>query len=316
MMCLGVDIGFGFTKVYDGTNIVSFPTIVSNAIDSAGFSEKTCIAVDDEKFYVGDDVRGQEKWYDARTSDFVGSSQWSALLAQAIKACSLPNMYKNALILGIPAEQYDKGKAAELVEVIKRRYVHAGNDRIDLDYAYISIVPQAFGIFLKYMNDSGIGSDYKTMVISVADIGFHTIDLITVDKGKYVDDYANSFPMGVSVLLDEIRREVNKKYRYFISREDAIQFIQNSRLEWLGETFEIKNVENIIKKYAANVATIINNYMEGHRFDIGIAGGGGVQLLRSVVKLKKKLSAVSDPAAANAIGYWYYGMEKYGKEQR
>ncbi|HYA15211.1 MAG TPA: ParM/StbA family protein [Syntrophales bacterium] len=315
MMCLGIDIGFGFTKVYDGTNIMSFPSIVSNTIDFDGFSEKSCIAVDAEKFFIGDDVRGQEKWYDTRTADFVGSLPWIALLAGAIKGCSLPNMYKNALVLGIPSEQYDKGKAAELVDIIKRRYVHAGAGRIDLENTYISIVPQGFGIFLKYLQDNSIGSGYKTMVISVADIGFHTIDLITMDKGRYLDDYACSFPMGISVLLDEIRREFNKKYRFFIGREDAMKLMQNPHFESLGETFELKNVESITKKYAVNVATIINSYMEGHRFDVGIAGGGGVHLLRNLVKLKKKLSTVSEPAAANSIGYWLYGMEKYGKEQ-
>ncbi len=39
MDCLGIDIGFGFVKAYDGQKIVSFRTVVSRAVTSGGFQE-------------------------------------------------------------------------------------------------------------------------------------------------------------------------------------------------------------------------------------------------------------------------------------
>jgi hypothetical protein len=48
--------------------------------------------------------------------------------------------------------------------------------------------------------------------------------------------------------------------------------------------------------------------MEGRKPDIGLVGGGGVYILRNLLKLKKRLAVVDGPASANAVGYWHYGI--------
>jgi hypothetical protein len=308
MKCLGLDIGHGDTKVFDGMKVLSFPTAVSMAIDDGGFSAKTCVCVDNEKFYAGDDVMGELPWFDTRTSDFVGSPPWIAVLGKAIKDCGF-NTFRNALVLGMPAAQYSKDSSGQLISAMKQKYITVGNgSRIDLSNMHISIVPQGFGIFLKYCSDTKF--NYKESRIAVADIGYHTIDLIAIYKGVYVNDNAKSYPLGVSVLLDAIAKEFCCKYRYFINRKRAMDFIANRRVEWLGQTYELDNIESLIKKYVGGVATVINNYMEGQELDIGLAGGGGVYILRNLLKLKKKLALVDGPESANAVGYWHYGILK------
>lgn len=305
MGCLGVDIGYGDTKVFDGMRILSFPTTVPMAVDDGGFSARTCVCVDNEKFYIGDGVMGELPWFDTRTSDFVGSSHWMAVLGKAIKDSGF-NTFKNTLVLGVPT-QYSKENSEKLVSALKQKYIPVGNgSRIDLSNVHISIVPQGFGIFLKYISDTKIND--KKSRIAVADIGYHTIDLISMDKGAYINNYAQSYPLGVSVLLDAIAKEFCNKYRYFINRKRAMDFIVNRRVEWLGQIYERDNIESIIRKYVSAVATVINNYMEGQELDIGLTGGGGVYILRNLLKLKKKLTIVDEPESANAVGYWHYGI--------
>jgi hypothetical protein len=306
MKCLGLDIGYGDTKAFDGARVISFPTAVSMAIYDGGFSAKTCVCVDNEKFYAGDDVKGEASWFDTRTSDFVGSSPWVAVLGKAIRDCGF-NTFRNSLVMGMPAAQYNKEASEELVHVLKQKYITVGNgSRIDLSNTYIDIVPQGFGIFLKYVSDTKI--NYKKSRIAVADIGYHTIDLITMYEGVYLNDYAQSYPLGVSVLLDTIAKAFCSKYRFFISRKRAMDFIGNGRVEWLGEKYEVDEIQSVLEKYAAHVATVINNYMEGQEPDIGLAGGGGVYILSKMVKLKKRLALVDVPESANAVGYWHYGI--------
>jgi len=48
MKCLGLDIGYGDTKAFDGVRVISFPTAISMAVDDGGFSAKICVKVDDE----------------------------------------------------------------------------------------------------------------------------------------------------------------------------------------------------------------------------------------------------------------------------
>jgi hypothetical protein len=306
MKCLGLDIGYGDTKAFDGTRIISFPTAVSMAVDDGGFSGRSCVSVDNEKFYAGDDAQGESPWFDSRTSDFVGSSHWAALLGKAIKDCGF-NTSRNALVLGMPAARYSREESEQLVSALKQKYITAGNGyRIDLYNADISIVPHGFGIFLKYVSDSKI--KYRELRIAVADIGYHTIDLIAIYKGAYLNDHAQSYPLGVSVLFDAIAKAFCSKYGLFITRKRAMDFIANRHVDWLGETYEIDNIESIIRKYVADVAAAINNYMEGRKPDIGLAGGGGVYILRNLLKLKKKLAVVDGPESANVVGYWHYGI--------
>ena len=306
MKCLGLDIGHGDTKAFDGARIISFPTVVSMAVDDGGFGGRSYVSVDNEKFYAGDDAQGESPWFDSRTSDFVGSSPWAAVLGKAIKDCGF-NTFKNALVLGMPAAQYSKEESEQLLSALRQKYITAGNGyRIDLYNADISIVPHGFGIFLKYVSDTKI--KYRELRIAVADIGYHTIDLIAIYKGAYLNDHAQSYPLGVSVLLDAIAKAFCSKYGFFITRKRAMHFIANRHVDWLGETYEIDNIESIIRKYVADVAAAINNYMEGRKPDIGLAGGGGVYILRNLLKLKNKLAVVDGPESANAVGYWRYGI--------
>jgi len=308
MKCLGLDIGYGDTKAFDGVRVISFPTAVSMAVDDGGFSPKICVSVDNEKFYAGDDVKGESQWFDTRTSDFAGSSPWAALLGKVIKDCGF-NTYRNALVMGMPAAQYSKETSEKLVGQLKQKNITVENGyRIDLSNAHISIVPQGFGMFLKYVSDAKI--NYRELRIAVADIGYHTIDLIAIYKGVYLNDHAQSYPLGVSVLLDAITKKFCSKYRFFINRKRAMDFIANRRVEWLGQIYELDNIESVIRKYVADVATVINNYMEGQELDIGLAGGGGVYILGDLLKLKKKLAVVDGPESANAVGYWQYGILK------
>ena len=205
--------------------------------------------VDNEKFYAGDDVKGESPWFDTRTSDFVGSSPWAAVLGKAIKDCGF-NTFRNALVLGMPAAQYSRETSGKLVSQLKQKYITVGNGyRIDLSTIHISIVPQGFGIFLKYVSDTKI--NYRELRIAVADIGYHTIDLIAIYKGVYLNDHAQSYPLGVSVLLDAIAKKFCSKYRFFINRKRAMDFIANRRVEWLGQIYELDNIESVIRKYVA-----------------------------------------------------------------
>ena len=309
---LGIDIGFGYTKAHFGIqdadgndSVVSFRTVVTNAIEAGGFSPHSCIEVDGNKFYAGPDVSGEDPYYDPRNSEFLGSAHWTALLVAVIRACNF-NTYDSTIVLGIPAAQFSKKKSAELIHALKQKCITINGTRFDLGSTDIYFVPQGFGIYLKYVSDNS--TNFKSLRVAVVDIGFHTLDLITMNNGKFVNTHVKTYPLGISVLLDDIDNEFNRKYLRPIGRDRAMSFLGNREVQWSGEVFEL-DIDEITKNYSARVAALINNYMEGQVMDLGIAGGGGVHVLRKVMKLKKKLYTVASPENANAIGYWIYGTQ-------
>lgn len=202
MKCLGLDIGYGDTKAFDGVRVIAFPTAVSVAVDYGGFSAKIRVSVDDEKFYAGDDVKDESPWFD--TSDFAGYSPWVAVLGKVIKDCGF-NTFRNALVMGMPAAQCSRETSEKMVAQLKQKNIAVRNGyRIDLSNTHISIVPQGFGMFLKYVSDAKI--NYRELRIAVSDIGYHTIDLIAIYKGVYLNDHAQNYPLGCRYYLMLLRR--------------------------------------------------------------------------------------------------------------
>ncbi|HYA15210.1 MAG TPA: ParM/StbA family protein [Syntrophales bacterium] len=305
MKSLGLDIGCRHTKACDGANIMSFPTTVTRVTDKDNINVKTCITIDDEKFYAGNDAKGAFPWYDTRTVDFIGSLPWVAVLGKAIKDCRF-DTFRNILVFGVPAAWYSRVKAVNLVSQLKRKTIIVGNEhRIDLNNLNIGIVPHGYGIFWKYIMDSK--TDYKRFRISVTDIGYHTIDFITIHQGNYLNNQSKSYPFGISSLLDMISGEFFEKYKFFISRNRALDFIAYGRVEMFEQLYEIDNIEDVINKYSKEVNMIINNYVENENPDIFISGGGGMYILSRFIKLRKRLAIVNSPEYANAIGHWHYG---------
>jgi len=218
----------------------------------------------------------------------------------------------------MPATQYHKDKAGQVAAMLRVKHISTGNgNRMDLDRARIYVVPQGFGIFLKYIDDREIGSQAKTDAFAVADIGYHTVDMVTVEKGKYRNDKAISSPVGVSILLADIQREFSKKYLDFLPASGAIQFLLNPRQEWLGQFYEINNLDDLIQRYCDKVTEVINGYFTGRSLNVCIAGGGGVHIIRGrASSLTRKVAIVKDPADANAVGFWLYGVNKSGGGDR
>ena len=316
--CIGIDIGFGYTKAYNGKSAVSFRTVVGRVVSSGGFNETPPIEIGNERFYVGDDAQGSDDYYESKRPDFYGSNQWVSLLAQAIKLSEIPTVEGLTIVLGMPAIQYSREKAGQVAALLKGKLISTGNgNMMDLGKASIHAAPQGFGIFLKFLNDHEMGNQAKKGSYAVADIGFHTIDVITVENGKYLSDRAASYPVGVSILLADIQREFSKKYMDFLPTSRALQFLSNPRQEWLGQFYEIESLNELIQKYCDKVTEIINGYFTGRSLDLCIAGGGGVHVVRGrASNLTRKVAIVKDPADANAIGYWLYGLRKSGERSK
>jgi len=284
---------------------VSFPTTVTRAIESGGFTSHSSVTVDGERYYAGIDVKGENPWFDPRSSDFVGAGPWTAVLVEGLRASKF-NPYKAIVVLGLPAQQYDKRGSEEYVQALKRKRIATGNGiPIDFSETEIRFVPQGFGIFLKYISDNH-HIDYKSLRIAVVDIGYHTIDFVSLDHGKFINQDARSYPLGISTLFEQVAGEFARRYKCFIPLERAAQFIGNSQIELAGEIYELDTSE-IINEYAAQIAMLINNYLERKSVDLGVAGGGGIHVLKKVTKLKRKLAIVRNPENANVIGFWMYG---------
>ena len=116
---IGIDIGYGSTKTYNGSGGRIFPTAITSMVPEETFGEVRPIEVNGEKFLVGEDVLS--KWViDTRRIGFLGSNAWLASLAQAIVTNGLDpeDMDGKKIVLGVPPGHYSKNTARKLTNVI------------------------------------------------------------------------------------------------------------------------------------------------------------------------------------------------------
>ena len=69
--CIGIDIGYGFTKTCRSDNRHIFPTAVAMMAKEATFSETSPVVVNGHRFLVGKEAEREGNTIDTRQSGFV-----------------------------------------------------------------------------------------------------------------------------------------------------------------------------------------------------------------------------------------------------
>lgn len=311
--CLGVDIGYGFTKTYNGGKTKIYATAVTAVVPNPSFSDLSPVIVNGEKFLVGEEAeREAAGLLETRSSGFVLSNAWLAVLGRALSSNEF-NPDEDVLVLGIPPGHYSKAEAIKIVDVIRK--VSIADTLTGSIYEFsnctIKVIPQGSGIYFSYLNNNPDDSDKN---IAVLDIGHHTLDMVYFSKGKYIESATESCPLGISVVLDSIIKGFYKRHGFTIQYSAARKLLANGFIKIQEADYYLDNIQDITSPYAQQLTTIIDKFFEKlPGVDIGIAGGGGVIVLQGIIKLKRKLRIVNQPEMANAIGYLLYG-NKFVKE--
>lgn len=311
--CLGIDIGYGFTKTFNGVENKTFATVVTAKVPSLSFAELSPVIVNGEKFLVGEEAEREAAGrLETRSSGFVMSNAWLAILGRALST----NNFKpgeDVLVLGIPPGQYSKPEATKIAGSIENSSIIdslTGSSYL-FHNTIIKVIPQGSGIFFSYLNENPQDMDKN---IAVLDIGHHTLDMVYFSKSKYIESATESRSLGVAIVLDSIIKEFYRQHKFNIHYADARKLLANNVATIQETDYSMENIKDIVSPYVQQVATIIDNFFEKlPGVDLGIAGGGGVLALKNDIKLKRKLRVVSQPEMANAIGYLLFGS-KYIRE--
>jgi len=308
MSAIAIDTGFGYTKVIFGNankrKKIIFPSITSRFIPTRSFGDTfEVISVNGEPFVVGTEVAGSA----SVALDFIGSNEYLAIIAYALKLGGFP---KKLMVLGVPPQFYESDKLSEIEESIKRMDARtADGTRIRIPRK-IEFVPQGLGIFFTCVTDGmGISKDATVVVL---DIGYYTLDMVLVSKGRYVLDMARSYPVGMRTLYSKIRDAYAKKYNIFLcdTNDNVVEhIIRKGGISHL-DTVHTLDVTSILNNfYFHTVKKSITDYAidarkKGFSVDCVIIGGGGVSYLGEV----KGAFVVNDPQFANARGFFEYGI--------
>lgn len=197
------------------------------------------------------------------------------------------------LILHLPGNQMaQKDIIKDKLENKDFEYICNGKPN-NIRIKKVGILKEGFSSFYSLAKRKGL--------INIIDIGGRTTDIFSFNNGNLVAE--KSIPIGTIEMFSEIADRLvgNGENR---TAEDIKTLIDN-------EIIDIKDYEDILKKYAESVANEakvkIPNLNDGHNY---ITGGGAEYLVDYIKDHYKKVSEMQNKLFSNVIGAYNIGKAK------
>lgn len=297
MVRLGIDLGYGYTKVYPSKE--KFRSSVFPYTSRYGFEDKKgVVEVDGEVFEVG-----RARSIELRTKKFQGSPEWRALLYWALRNVRVPSKVVLGLPISLASKEVRKEVERSLIGI--HRCVIDGEER-EIEIKDARVVPQGLGVLYDYFIEDGrLIKERTEESIVVIDIGFYTTDVLVYRHGEILEDRCTSYEIGVGWMLENLREELKAKYSYpSISLREVEEFFTRGYFPYEGRRIEIDK-ERWIKEFKEKLIKELRAHEEDLKLADKILWAGGGTILLGI-------QGVSEPEFANARGFFKFASILWG----
>lgn len=315
-MRVGIDVGYGYTKVVTGHSSIIFPSRVGPARElSFSLRENAdvrgeTVEYQGEQFFVGDKSRHSDITYTLRTRGWVESKMYGALLTSAMmralnsgEAAADPEAV--TVVTGLPVDYMrDRSKAEESV----RKTCEGLGVRL----TNINVIPQPFGSFFDmfYDNYGGIAASAPFFRrLGIIDIGYHTTDYILIEDAKHnIEKASGSIPTGSCELYDIVARELKNSFdRDLVTAYEAEDCVKTKYFKVAGEKKDVGSlVDRVLSQVGQKITGIVKSRwsIEGEVDVVLLTGGGSALLRQHISSIAHANFMISEPQMANARGYY------------
>lgn len=297
MEVVGLDIGFGFTKVANGRKSLVFKSVFGEATDLQ-FNEQVVSVPDDEHlhveidgsaFFVGELAEQQSKmrYFTLDQGQFV--SRFARTLALAALARVVERNVPVKLVTGLPVGHYTRYKD-ELARLLQGRHevvlVDAKGNREETVVAIqqVRVIPQPFGsMFNRMLNDTGEAAEARLAreKIGIIDIGFRTADYVIAASKNYLGRGSRTTDSGISQAFSTIAARLHERSGVDVELYRLYRGIDEGSIKIRGKSYDLKKItEQVFGQLAADVANEVNQlWTDDWDMDAMLITGGGGRAL-------------------------------------
>ena len=335
MEIVGIDVGFGFTKAYNGKNSVIFKSIIGDATDIQfhsvmGDESSTAnlhITLDDKSYYLGSYAELQSNIREFTLDQEKLLENYFKILAVTAAGLCTDTTAPIQIVTGLPVGylKRDSKRLKELITGVHYITFHhpGGKDvikKVHIDK--IQVIPQPIGsIFNLIFDEQGriIDKQLAGQKIGVVDIGFKTTDFSIFDHLLYIERGSSTMDTGISkcfsVIAGKLRQESNINIELF----RMYKFIESGMIKIKGKEYNISNLKKRVYTHAAAAIVSDLNRLWENDWDIDsiiLSGGGSVELAEhlisgiegNIIPIPKNIDARFN----NVQGYCKFGRYKWG----
>lgn len=338
MEIIGLDIGFGFSKITNGSDFLTFKSIIGDAvnvqfretIDAENQPLSLHTILDGRSYFVGDLAERQSntRYFTLDQKQFFGNSA-KTLALTALSHLVAPNESAK-VVTGLPIRYLRQHKKPLEQLLLGEHVVTTVDDREDqhevvLNIEEVRVVPQPFGsVFGLLLNDRGnVGdSQYRKEKVGVIDVGFCTSDYTISDRTRYLERGSQTSDLGIATAFRRIAAELEEQSEIDVPLYRLYDAVDRGSIRIRGKTIDISSLsEKAFKDLATGIANEVERlWAEDWDIDvILIAGGGGAVLSPYLEPLLggdvQTLGGADDARLNNVIGYWRYGKNQWDRQQ-
>jgi hypothetical protein len=282
MKKLVIDQGYSSAKIKFEDKLYKFPTAVAFATDvGIAYGEENVFAYQGQSYYVGEEAVSSEAF---STNDFGFKRKFDTLLLFSIlKRLDLIEDAKNGNIqLSLTLALADWKHKEEYLELFKEFSV----DDITLGFENISLMPQAAGAYIEYVNHQNNGQHPSSAV--VLDIGANTVNVLAYENGQPQKAHSKGFPgHGVMVsIIQPFTSYLETSFNMPFSNAEAMKIFMNEKFIFNGinqpeVTLKISELKNqFVHKLFSSILTSEKKVLATS--EKVIFCGGGVYLMDDV----------------------------------
>lgn len=308
-MEIGLDIGYGFTKVVTSNNQVRvFRSLVGvGSPDTMGISNRplSTVSFNGDTYTVGDDA---EKFklplINTRKRNNIESISYKVLAIAAIG--EKVNTPLN-IVTGLPLEFYTSDKT-RVQKVFSDIY----------EKSNVTVIPQPAGTFFDILldfNGSPQNTDIANKKIGIIDVGTYTTDLLLLEKSDPIRELSSTITIGIDTLLKNIIKDCLHVRRSLTHREIE-KALQTGYITKHGQPHDITEVINKNKiLIAKNIWSYVNSIW-GAEDDIDmfvVSGGGGMIFKESFNQ--SNIVFPKNPFMSNVYGFYKLARRIYSGNQ-
>lgn len=309
---VGLDIGYGFTKVVrDDEQRVMFPSAVAaippTILGSIGdVQAEDEVVVERVRCIVGERAIGKDDRYTNLHNVWWTSTVYKAIIAHAKKWIPA----RSSIVTGLPLHNYIAPDARDIVKDIVKAGLHAKD---------VLIVPQGVGA---YFSDATFA--HPTTKVAVVDIGTWTTELIGMAGRDLLHDASVGHVLGVNDLFATVAQELKEKLgRPVDPYEVERAYRDDGEIRYQGRAYPQETIKErvtaLAKERAGQILAKMVDLWGPHAaaFESILFCGGGAKLLFPFLKTFREGSVlIADAQFANARGYLAIAEHKYGAQEQ
>ena len=334
MDVVGIDVGFGYTKAFNGENSVIFKSVLGDATQiqfksSLGPDRSDSnlhVTLDGKSYFLGryaesqSNVREFTLDQDKLITDFV-----KVLAITAIGVCCKNSTSLN-VVSGLPVGflTRDYKRFADLLTG-RHEIIFHNDDQNDVTRRIhinkVHMIPQPVGsIFNLLMDDSGkiSNQEFAHQKIGVVDIGFKTTDFSIFDRLQYIERSSTTLDTGISKCFSAIASKLRQESGVDIELYRMFDFMESGTIKIRGKEYNLSNLKKRVYTHAATAIAADVNRLWEEDWDIDsiiLSGGGSMELAPFIQSLVQgnviPIAKGVDARLNNVQGYLKFGRYKW-----